>query len=139
MPFITNVSMSKVVSGSLPQWTNSDTVLIQIQDVDTEKFANVRRRSRFVSVYGFRFDDTDVGDNVINDSQAHAIGTILKDAFGKGLNVIVHCHAGLCRSGAVTEVGVMYGFEDIHKNPRIPNTTVKTKLRKVLGLVNSWE
>jgi len=49
------------------------------------------------------------------------------------MNVIVHCIAGLCRSGAVTEVGLMMGFEG-GKNPRMPNTYVKRELMKKLGL-----
>ena len=43
------------------------------------------------------------------------------------INVIVHCAAGLSRSGAVCEVGVVMGFEDIVKW-RQPNRMVKNKM-----------
>ena len=48
------------------------------------------------------------------------------------MNVVVHCHAGVCRSGAVAEVGVMLGFDD-SESFRSPNLLVKHKMMKVLG------
>jgi predicted protein tyrosine phosphatase len=48
------------------------------------------------------------------------------------MNVVVHCMAGICRSGAVVEVGVMMGFNDCEKY-RQPNLRVKHKLMKQLG------
>ena len=95
----------------------------------------------FKETYQFRFlDMTD--DNVdklslelqevytgglFSDTQAQEIASILVDAYNNKSNVIVHCSAGICRSGAVVEVGVMMGFEDISNN-RIPNLLVKRKL-----------
>lgn len=64
---------------------------------------------------------------LITDEQASDIADILMRAYEKQSNVVVHCSAGICRSGAVCEVGVMMGFEDI-KNNRIPNLLVKRKL-----------
>ena len=49
------------------------------------------------------------------------------------MNVIVHCHAGVCRSGAVCEVGVILGFEDTDAF-RSPNLLVKHRMMKHLGL-----
>ena len=48
------------------------------------------------------------------------------------MNVIVHCHAGVCRSGAVAEIGVMLGFNDT-ESFRSPNLLVKHKMMKALG------
>ena len=48
------------------------------------------------------------------------------------MNVIVHCHAGVCRSGAVAELGVMLGFKDT-ESFRSPNLLVKHKMMKALG------
>jgi rhodanese-related sulfurtransferase len=48
------------------------------------------------------------------------------------MNVVVHCHAGICRSGAVCEVGVMMGFTDCERF-RAPNLLVKHKMMRVLG------
>ena len=48
------------------------------------------------------------------------------------MNVIVHCVAGVCRSGAVCEIGVMMGFDDTEVF-RSPNLLVKHKMMKVLG------
>ena len=50
------------------------------------------------------------------------------------MNVIVHCTAGICRSGAVTEIGVQMGFDDVGRY-RQPNLLVKHKMSKVLGWV----
>ena len=49
------------------------------------------------------------------------------------MNVMVHCHAGICRCGAVTEVGTMMGFTATEKF-RMPNLRVKHRMMKVLGL-----
>ena len=48
------------------------------------------------------------------------------------MDVIVHCVAGVCRSGAVCEVGVMMGFDDT-EDFRSPNLLVKHKMMKILG------
>jgi len=48
------------------------------------------------------------------------------------MNVIVHCAAGICRSGAVVEAGVVLGFDDT-QTMRIPNTLVKTSILEQLG------
>lgn len=144
MPFVTNISMADAINGRFPEWANDNTILIQIQDVDTERFANVKSRSRFVNTYQFRFDDIEDIPSVdftngITDDQAEELGEILKASLKQGLNVVAHCHAGLCRSGAVTEIAVMLGFDDVDNNARIPNITVKQKLRKSTGLAYSWE
>jgi hypothetical protein len=48
------------------------------------------------------------------------------------MNVVVYCVAGVCRSGAVCEVGVMMGFDDC-EGFRSPNLLVKHKMMKNLG------
>ena len=48
------------------------------------------------------------------------------------MNVVVHCYAGICRSGAVCEVGVMMGFNDTERF-RSPNLLVKHRMMKALG------
>ena len=45
---------------------------------------------------------------------------------------MVHCHAGICRSGAVVEIGSMLGFTATDRF-RQPNLRVKHKMMKVLG------
>lgn len=49
------------------------------------------------------------------------------------MNVVVHCYAGIFRSGAVAEVGVILGFEDTHVF-RSPNRLVKHRILKALNL-----
>lgn len=50
------------------------------------------------------------------------------------MNVIVHCHMGICRSGAVAAVGVMMGFNDVGSH-RIPNLLVKHRMMAALGWI----
>ena len=57
---------------------------------------------------------------------------LLRHAFKNRMNVVVHCHAGLCRSGAVAEIGIMMGFNEVHTR-RIPNTLLKALMLKELG------
>lgn len=141
MPYVTNLSMSDVVQGRFPDWANQNTVLIQIQDVDhapTARFANVKKRSRFVSVYQFRFDDVDNYTvkyyTPITDDQAEDLARIIKHAKENNLNIVVHCHAGLCRSGAIKTLCVRYGFEDIDNKDAFPNALVMKKVGNLLGI-----
>lgn len=143
MPKIINLSMSDVTHGKFPDWCEENTILIQIQDVDcspTAKFANVKRRGRFVRLIQMRFDDVDTPDpkywTEISDDQAKELADIIKLAKEANLNIAVHCHAGLCRSGAVVEAAVRYGFEDPKKD-RFPNILVLKKLSKLLGVEKS--
>lgn len=143
--------MAAVTHGKFPKWANENTVLVQIQDTDNDRpevrpFANVKNRARFLKVHQFRFNDVSDENSPhwdeqdwITDAQAKELAKVVQDCFDAGQNLIVHCHAGLCRSGAVTEVAVMLGFEDVDNNERIPNTLVKSKLRRELGLLQSWE
>jgi len=68
----------------------------------------------------------------ITDAQAAELVRLLQHAWENRMNVVVHCHAGVCRSGAVAEVGVMMGFADCERF-RIPNLLVKHKMMKLLG------
>jgi rhodanese-related sulfurtransferase len=68
----------------------------------------------------------------VTDEQAQQLVTLLQHAKDNHMNVVVHCHAGVCRSGAVAEVGVMLGFDDAEAF-RSPNLLVKHKMMKHLG------
>ena len=68
----------------------------------------------------------------MTEAQAKEIVSLLKQAFEERRNVVVHCFAGICRSGAVTEVGVMMGFQDTERY-RQPNVHVKQLLMNELG------
>ena len=128
-----------------------NSILIQIGDPDSNNDIFPLRalpvpKHNFKEQHQFRFlDMTDdhldklspelqeyFGSRLITDEQATAIANILTEAYNNKSNVIVHCTAGICRSGAIVEVGVMMGFEDI-SDSRIPNLLVKRKLLKQLG------
>lgn len=137
MPSIINISYTAAEQGA---YTHKDpSVLIQITDPGTNAPTTSHE---YVSKHHFQFHDAEsIGGEIgfpyapprlISDQDAKQIADILTNALDNGYNVVVHCHAGLCRSGAVCEVGVMMGFEDM-KKPRIPNLLVKHKLMKQLG------
>jgi protein tyrosine phosphatase len=77
-------------------------------------------------------DDKWPDEAKITATQAQEIVRLLKHALQNRMNVVVHCMAGLCRSGAVAEVGVMMGFDDT-KRFRSPNLMVKHSLMRALG------
>lgn len=112
-------------------------VLIQIIDYNSPLFGEIdfpKPAYGFKEIYKFRFNDTNDEDDLycITELQALKLVKILQDALDKNQNVIVHCHAGLCRSGAVAEVGIMMGFWDTYRI-RLPNSLVKRRMMKVLG------
>lgn len=134
MPWIQNVALADIPKGHHIS-AGENSMLIQIVDPDME-FPTPRHT--FKETHQFKFLDLEKTDSVINDKwkiqdeDAEKLVELLKHALDKRMNVVVHCHAGVCRSGAVAEVGVMMGFRDAEAF-RSPNLLVKHKMMKVLG------
>ena len=133
-PWIQNVAKEDIPKGfHFDPGYNS--MLIQIVDPDDEfpipKYT-------FRETHQFKFLDLEEEDRCdeslkISDQQAAQIAHLLTHALENKMNVVVHCFAGVCRSGAVVEVGTMLGFRD-PECFRSPNKMVKDKLMKVLNL-----
>jgi predicted protein tyrosine phosphatase len=134
MPWIQNVALSDVKKGHHVR-VGENSMLIQIVDPDMEHPAPAHQ---FREVHQFRFLDLEQNDDCINDAwkiqdqDAERLVSLLQHALTNRMDVIVHCVAGICRSGAVTEVGVMMGFDDTEVF-RSPNLLVKHKMMKQLG------
>ncbi len=129
--WIINVPKAAIPQGLHYAIVEGRDVLIQIVDPCTEF---PLPRYNFGKVYQFEFLDEENDEPFsITRSQAKEIANILRFAKNSGRNVVVHCHAGLCRSGAVTEAGVMIGFTD-PEVPRLPNMRVLNFLKEELGL-----
>jgi predicted protein tyrosine phosphatase len=107
---------------------------------------------QFKETHNFEFLDIELGDFALEEAmrcsqaQADDLVRLLQHALENRMNVVVHCFAGVCRSGAVAEVGVMMGFEDVGKW-RSPNLLVKHLMMNALGLpydknekpnINDW-
>jgi hypothetical protein len=134
MPWIENVSLADIPKGKHHR-AGENSMLIQIVDPDMEFPVPMHE---FKETHQFKFLDLEKTDDCINDAwkvqdqQAESLVELLKHALDKRMNVVVHCVAGVCRSGAVCEVGVMMGFDDC-EGFRSPNLLVKHKMMKVLG------
>ena len=134
MPWIQNVALSDIQKGRHYD-PGPNNMLIQIVDNDMEF---PEPKYKFNSVHQFQFLDLEKNDSSIepemkiNDDQANSLVLLLKQALLNRSNVIVHCVAGVCRSGAVCDVGVMMGFDDTEVF-RSPNLLVKHKMMSVLG------
>lgn len=136
MPLIENVSWGDVQNGHHTDM-GSNAIMIQIVDPLTE-FPVPKRE--FKEIHQFEFLDAEDSDAerlgeefLISDYQANKLVCILQDALTDGMNVLVHCHMGCCRSGSVTEVGEIMGFTPTNRF-RQPNLRVKHKMLRVLGL-----
>lgn len=132
--FIENVSKSDVFNGHHYD-AGPNAMLIRIQDPATE-FGKIKYL--FKEVYEFEFLDAEDADGFedefkISDGQAAELVRLLQHAQENHMNVVVHCHAGICRSGAVVEVATIMGFTPTDRF-RQPNLRVKHKMMKVLGL-----
>ena len=138
--FIQNVSYIDIQKGDHydPGWNS---MLIQIVD---PAFGFPTPKHQFLETHQFEFLDWEEGDFpegaefAITDYQAESLVILLRHAFMNQMNVIVHCHAGVCRSGAVAEVGVRMGFNDSEVY-RAPNSMVLNKLMRQAGLSGSWD
>ena len=133
MGWIQNISMLRAKDGDHPN-PGENSMLIQIVD---PAFGFPKTKYKFSEVYQFEFLDLEEDDNYYDEAkitygQAWDIVEALQWAVDNDMNVIVHCHMGHCRSGAVCEVGVMMGLKD-RETYRNPNTLVKKMLMKVLG------
>lgn len=129
----------KAITQGFHYYVLSKTALIQIQDYyGLMKFATPIYP--FVKTLQLRFDDDDIPnlESNINQGQAKVIADFLVECLKQDINVVVHCHAGLCRSGAVAECGIILGFEGT-ETLRIPNVLVKSLVLKELGLSNDYE
>lgn len=134
MPWIQNVAMADVPKGHHVA-VKENSMLIQIVDPDMEFPA---AKHQFKETHQFKFLDLEKTDSTINDNwkiqdeQAKELVRLLQHALENRMDVIVHCVAGVCRSGAVCEIGVMLGFDDTEVF-RSPNLLVKHKMMKELG------
>lgn len=142
MPWIQNVALAAIPKAH-HIGVGENSMLIQIVDPAIEfPFP----KHKFKEVHQFEFLDieadgmtnlgdgklTDMSEFAITDEQAAELVRLLQHALANRMDVVVHCHAGVCRSGAVAEVGVMMGFDDAEAF-RIPNLLVKHKMMKALG------
>lgn len=133
MQWIENVSLGDIGQGRHFD-AGANSMLIQICDPPGD-FPTPKHQ--FKEVHQFQFLDVEEGDQVDDEvrcshEQAAELVRLLQHALDNRMNVVVHCHAGICRSGAVAEVGVMMGFADCERF-RIPNLLVKHKMMRVLG------
>jgi predicted protein tyrosine phosphatase len=133
--WIENVSKSDVTLG-FHMDAGKNSMLIRIQDPATE-FGKIKHADMFKEIHEFEFLDAEDEDGFedevkISDEQAAELVRLLNHAINNHMNVIVHCHAGICRSGAVVEVASMMGFTPSERY-RQPNLRVKNKMLKVLG------
>jgi predicted protein tyrosine phosphatase len=134
MPWIENVSLGDIPKGRHHN-AGENSMLIQIVDPDMEFPVPMHK---FKETHQFKFLDLEKDDDAaeelkISDAQAGQLVALLQHAQDKRMNVVVHFVAGVCRSGAVCEVGVIMGFNDTEAY-RSPNLMVKHKMMKVMGM-----
>jgi predicted protein tyrosine phosphatase len=131
--WIENVAATDVSQG-FHHDAGPNSMLIQISDpagwFPTPKY-------QFKEVYQFEFLDAEDADGFpeeakFTDEQAVEMVRLLQHAKDNHMNVVVHCMAGICRSGAICEVGVMLGFNDCERF-RSPNLRVKHRMMRALG------
>jgi protein tyrosine phosphatase len=131
--WIQNVALADIPKGKHIR-VGENSMLIQIVDPAMEFPTPLYK---FREVHQFEFLDLEQNDAwgeefKITDEQAVALVRLLQHALDNRMDVVVHCVAGVCRSGAVCEVGVMMGFQDTEVF-RSPNLMVKHKMMKHLG------
>ena len=134
MPWIQNVALSDIPKGHHVA-VDENSMLIQIVDPDMQFPTPLHT---FKEVHQFQFLDIEAKDKCLDEAwrcsqeQADELVRLLQHALENRMDVVVHCHAGVCRSGAVCEVGVMLGFNDTEVF-RSPNLLVKHRMMRALG------
>ena len=113
-----------------------NSMLIQIMDTATSWWP--KPKHQFREVHKFEFLDVEEKDHVDDEvmkcsqEQANELVRLLQHAKDNRMDVIVHCYAGICRSGAVADVGIQLGFQDTERF-RAPNLLVKHRMMRALG------
>jgi rhodanese-related sulfurtransferase len=134
MPWIENVAKGDIVTG-FHHAAGGNSMLIGINDPAGWP---PTAKHQFKERHNFEFLDIELNDFALDEamrcSQEHAneLVRLLQHAVEIRMNVVVHCHMGVCRSGAVAELGVMMGFDDVGRW-RSPNLLVKHRMMKALG------
>jgi rhodanese-related sulfurtransferase len=134
MPWIENIARDDVNKG-FHHNAGQNSMLIQISD-PASGFPTPK--NQFKEIHQFEFLDVEEKDEVLDEAmkcsqeQANELVRLLKHALETRMNVVVHCYAGICRSGAVADVGVAMGFSDCERF-RAPNLLVKHRMMKALG------
>ena len=134
MPWIENVAKGDIVTG-FHYAAGENSMLIGINDpAGWPPTAKHQFRER----HNFEFLDIELNDFALDEEmrcsqeQANELVRLLQHALENKMNVVVHCHMGVCRSGAVAEIGVMLGFDDVGRW-RSPNLLVKHRMMSALG------
>jgi predicted protein tyrosine phosphatase len=133
MPWIENVAAADIPT-RFHHDAGENSMLISIVDPAGWRPTPVHK---FKEIHNFEFLDAEDSDGFpdetkISDDQAAKIVGLLQHALENHMNVVVHCYAGICRSGAVVEVGVMMGFRECERF-RSPNLRVKHRMMRALG------
>ena len=134
MPWIENVAADDIPK-RFHHEPGENSMLISITDPASWRPTPAHK---FKEIHNFEFLDVEEKDEVLEEAMkcshedAAKLVALLQHALDNRMNVVVHCFAGVCRSGAVCEVGVMMGFKDTGRF-RSPNLLVKHRMMKVLG------
>jgi hypothetical protein len=134
MPWIENVAADDIPK-RFHHEAGENSMLISITDPASWRPVPAHK---FKEIHNFEFLDVEEKDHVLEEAmkcsqeQANELVQLLQHALANRMNGVVHCFAGICRSGAVCEVGVMLGFEDTGRF-RSPNLLVKHRMMKQLG------
>lgn len=88
------------------------------------------------SFHQYEFNDIDAPFDgfehcIIDDGDAKSIASVLLSAKKNGQNVIVHCFAGVSRSGAIVQAAIDIGFKD-PETYRAPNDFVYSKIKQYI-------
>jgi predicted protein tyrosine phosphatase len=134
-PWIQNVSFADIQKG----WhhdAEDNSMLIQVVDPDMDFPVP---KMQFKKIIQVKFLDVEndshsglVYRDAIDPAQANILVDALRFALDNHMNVIVHCVAGICRSGAIVEVGVQMGFMDTGVF-RLPNVMVKRMMMDLIA------
>jgi predicted protein tyrosine phosphatase len=138
MPWIENVAADDIPK-RFHHDAGENSMLISIVDPASWRPTPAHK---FKEIHNFEFLDLDENDHVDDETtkcsqeQAAELVRLLQHAKENHMNVVVHCFAGIYRSGAVCEVGVMMGFKDVGRF-RNPNSLVKHRMMEALRWVHN--
>lgn len=132
--WIENISRDDLRKGNHTDM-GPNAMLIQIAD-PSKGFPTPKYQ--FKEVHQFEFFDLEDRHEYVSEfrctpEQGAELARLLKHALENNMNVLVQCHVGICRSGAVVAVGELLGFTSTGRW-KAPNLLVKRLMLNALGM-----
>lgn len=111
--FISRLEATKLIESGLPE----KTVLISISDTNQEREEIINLCDGNINIFTTVFKDIDTQESGFTVELAKGMQEFIDQAIANKMDIVVHCLAGVSRSGAIAKwINDYYGLNDWYLN-----------------------